>query len=275
MFSIVFVTYNSAEVIGDAIRSIPPGNEVIVADNASVDNSVEVCRALGATVLEMPRNLGFGTACNRGAAVATAENILFLNPDAKLESGALEAMTEALARHPRSVAFNPRILNEDGSQFLRRRTILLPRPYLIRPQLPTGDEKIITASGSALLVRKHIFFELGGFDENIFLYYEDDDLCARIIKSGHEMHYIHNAVVYHKGRGSSGNSDDMNAFREYETMKSRIYVSRKHSVTFIRSWHIIRNMFKKAIARQQGLDSKAKALNGRLMALRNNEFQDF
>ncbi|MBN9249862.1 MAG: glycosyltransferase family 2 protein, partial [Mesorhizobium sp.] len=174
MFSIVLVTYNSSEVVADALRSIPPGHQVIVVDNASTDNSVEVCRSLGATVLEMRSNLGFGTACNRGADVATAESILFLNPDARLQAGALSAMQQAMLQYPDSAAFNPRVLNEDGSQFLRRRTILLPRPYWVRPPAPSGDEEIITATGAALIVRTSVFKEINGFDENIFLYYEDD-----------------------------------------------------------------------------------------------------
>lgn len=272
MFSIVFVTYNSGEVIGDAIRSIPPGNEIIVVDNASLDDSVEISRSLGATVLEMPENLGFGTACNRGADIATADNILFLNPDARLESGALDAMAEALIRYPDSAAFNPRILNEDGSQFMRRRTILLPRPYLFRPPLPSKDERIITATGAALLIRKDIFQSLNGFDENIFLYYEDDDISTRIIKNGYFIHYIHNSKIIHKlGKSSIGHESVQSAyFREYQATKSRIYVSKKHGIRSYTTAAIIKSRLKLLRAQILGETKMATTLRAKINALNDH-----
>jgi GT2 family glycosyltransferase len=177
-------------------------------------------------------------------------------------------MEAALARYPNSIAFNPRLLNEDGSQFLRRRTILQPRPYLIRPPLPTGDESVIMATGAALWMRKKDFEHLGGFDEKIFLYYEDDDLSARIVKSGRTIHYVHDAVVYHRGRSSSGPSEETNAFRDYEAMKSRIYVSRKHGVLFVRWWHIWRNRLRRISVRSRNRQGKLREIDAKLKALR-------
>lgn len=272
MFSIIFVTYNSGEVIADALRSVPSGTEIIVVDNASTDDSVEICRALGATVLEMPKNLGFGTACNRGAEAATAENLLFLNPDARLEPGALDALADALHRYPDAAAFNPRILNEDGSQFLRRRTILLPRPYLFRPPAPTGDEKIITATGAALLIRNDVFSEIGGFDENIFLYYEDDDISTRIIKKGYDVFYIHSSVVVHKiGKSTAGHETDTSSyFREYESTRSRIYVSRKHGIRIYRRWELLKSKIKLRLAQKRGDTRVASSLSARISALNDH-----
>jgi GT2 family glycosyltransferase len=269
MFSIVFVTYNSGEVIGDAIRSIPPGNEIIVVDNASTDNSVEICRSLGATVLEMPKNLGFGTACNRGAEVATTDNILFLNPDARLAEGALEALAQALHRYPDTAAFNPRLLNEDGTQFLRRRTILLPRPYLFRPPLPTGDESVVIASGAALLMRKKDFQQFGGFDENIFLYYEDDDLSARILKSGRTIRYVHSAIAYHRGGCSSKSSPEEDSFKEYEFAKSKLYVLNKHGIRRRHWLEKLETELKLIFARKRNDRNAINSLRARIRALKD------
>ncbi|MBX3573739.1 MAG: glycosyltransferase [Mesorhizobium sp.] len=92
VFSVVLVAYNSADVIRDAIESVPAPHEVIVVDNASTDASREIAAAAGARVLALAENLGFGTACNRGAALARNDTLLFLNPDARLMPGALDAL---------------------------------------------------------------------------------------------------------------------------------------------------------------------------------------
>lgn len=268
MFSIVLVSYNSAHVLGDAIRSVPAGNQVIVADNASRDDSVVLARSLGAEVIEIGQNLGFGTACNRGAAIASHDRLLFLNPDAVLAPDALKHLAKAFNDYPNAIAFNPRIIDPDGSQFFRRRTILLPRPYWFRPKgLPTSDQPIIMASGAALLVRKSAFDRLGGFDENIFLYYEDDDLSARIVKAGDEMRYIHDAVVHHQQAKSSAPSPDLSAFRDYQAMKSRIYVSRKHGVRVMRQWRIAEEKLRAFIASVKGDAPKVARARARLRAL--------
>lgn len=267
MFSIVLVSYNSAEVLGEAIRSIPPGHQVIVVDNASRDGSAELARSLGATVLEMPDNLGFGTACNRGAAVAVHEKLLFLNPDARFDPGALPALARAFESYPASVAFNPRILNADGSGFFRRRTILLPRPYWLRPPPPVADTRIIMASGAALLVRKDAFERLGGFDEAIFLYYEDDDLSARIVKSGGTMHYVHDAVVRHLHAKSSPDSPALSAFRDYQAMRSRLYVCRKHGINPMRRLRIAEERVRRFLAERRGDPARVARAEARLRAL--------
>jgi len=269
VFSVVLVSYNSAHVLGDAIRSVPAGNQVIVADNASKDDSAALARSLGAEVIESGQNLGFGTACNRGAAIARHERLLFLNPDAVLAPDALEHLARAFDAYPESVAFNPRVLDPDGSQFFRRRTILLPRPYWFRPKgLPTSDQRIIMASGAALLVRKSEFDKLGGFDENIFLYYEDDDLSARIVKSGRSMHYVHDAVVHHQQAKSSAPTPDLSAFRDYQAMKSRIYASRKHGVRVMRRWRITEERTRAFLASLKGDAAKSARARARLQALR-------
>jgi GT2 family glycosyltransferase len=265
----VLVAYNSSDVIADALRSIPPGHQVIVVDNASTDNSVEICRSLGATVLEMQSNLGFGTACNRGADIAEADAIFFLNPDARLKAGSLDAMQQALLNYPDTAAFNPRLLNDDGNQFLRRRTILLPRPYWFRPPPPTGDEELFTLSGAALVVRRSIFKEIDGFDENIFLYYEDDDLSTRLIKKGFKFRYIHNSVVVHGiGKSTQGHENDSSAyFREYEATKSRLYVSKKHGIRFHKNLLMLKIRLKLRYARMRGKAKLANALEAKIQAL--------
>lgn len=266
MFSIVLVSYNSAGVIGEAIGSIPPGHEVIVVDNASADASVEVARTAGATVVELDENLGFGTACNRGAAVATNEKLLFLNPDAEVMPGSLDVLEAAFDRYPDAGAFNPRLLDADGSQFFRKRTKLARRPYLRRPPLPQADRRVVMLSGAALAVRKSVFDAIGGFDENIFLFYEDDDLSLRIMKAGHELYYIHDACVRHRPGSSSPPSDELTFFKEYHAMRAMRYACAKHKRPFWR-WTRIAQEYWRSRASETGTPRQIRAA-ARLKALR-------
>lgn len=227
MFSIVLVTYNSAEVIGDAIRSIPPGHEVIVVDNASQDHSADIAEQAGAITIRSEQNLGFGAGCNRGAARATHEALLFLNPDARLQADALEALSAAMERYPQAAAFNPRLVNPKGEiQFHSTNGLVDDRVWFRSPA--TADRPIPMGVGAALLFRKSVFDQLGGFDENIFLFSEDDDLSARAIKAGYSIYHIHDAICMHIGGKSTPPTDEMIAFKEYHLMRSKIYAMRKH-----------------------------------------------
>ncbi|MEL6372677.1 MAG: glycosyltransferase family 2 protein [Pseudomonadota bacterium] len=222
---VVLVSYNSAGIIEEAIASAPPGCQVIVADNASGDASIVRAQAAGAEVVALGENLGFGTACNRGAAASSRPLVLFLNPDARLAPGALEALLKAANAHPDAVAFNPRIMEASGEQFFRTRSRALPPD---RQGMPTTDRAITILSGAALLCRRDAFEAIGGFDERIFLYCEDDDLGARLAQAGGQLRYVHDAVVTHAGGGSSTPSAQGERIKAYHLMWSRRYVAAKH-----------------------------------------------
>ncbi|MCI5077675.1 glycosyltransferase family 2 protein [Oricola sp.] len=230
MFSVVIVTYESAAVLPQALASIPAGHEVIVVDNASADGSADVASDFGARVMALSANAGFGTACNRGAEIATGDILFFLNPDARLEPSTLDRLAAAFDRHPRAGAANPRMLDGDGRQSLQRRNKVLPRRRLFQAGLPQADEEMAFLCGGALAIRRNIFGELGGFDENIFLYYEDDDISARILRAGHKLYYVHDAVVHHLEGQSSPPSDALTDLKEYSAMKSKLYLWEKYGL---------------------------------------------
>lgn len=267
MFSVVLVTYNSAQVVADAIRSVPAGNEIIVVDNASRDDSVEIARSLGAIVIENAENLGFGSACNIGAARASAERLFFLNPDARVEPDTLDHLARAMDADPRSAAFNPRIVEPDGRQFFRRRTKLIPRPYLLRMEVPTCDRYVYFACGAALAMRTKDFVELGGFDERIFLYYEDDDITARIIKAGKKVLYVHDAITHHMVGKSCGNSMEGLYFKFYHELRAKRYTYKKHGKLFFRHMRIAIEYGRKMLFRGDETELRTRICEARLHAL--------
>lgn len=265
--AVVLVTHNSAGVIEDALNSIPDGCEIVVVDNASSDETVRRLSGYDVKLTTSDENLGFGKACNLGAAATTREFIFFLNPDATLDGEAVVKLVAAADAHPQAAAFNPKILRRDGSQFFRVRSHLFPETRRAKKITPEGDQNINVLSGAACLVRREAFEAVGGFDPNIFLYCEDDDLGLRFLKTGATLRYVQDAVVRHTGNASSEPSPDLERFKAYHEMRSRWYTSQKHGVRFSRVGQTAQSVIN-WLAAAVRFDAKAKRKHaGRLKAL--------
>jgi len=232
--SVISVAYNSAPIIGLMLQSVPAGVECIVVDNDSrdVETLRQTCRAHEARLIESPKNAGFGAACNLGAASARGELLLFLNPDARLAPGALEQLIRAAERYPEVAAMNPRIREDDGSPFFMRKSYLMPRARWMARGWPTEDRTVTVLSGAAMLVRSSAFRSVGGFDEQLFLYHEDDDLSIRLEQQCGPLMFIRDAVVEHGGGASSGDAAMISAFKAWHMGRSRVYGARKHRRPF-------------------------------------------
>lgn len=266
MFSVILVTYNSSDVLPEAIASIPASCEVLVVDNASSDRSCEIAQSMGARVVALHQNLGFGTACNRGAALARNDALLFLNPDARLAPGCLDALSRGMAAYPGSVAFNPRILNSRGEAYFKATNRLAGKHFSLSAP-PTADTQIPMAIGAVLAFRKETFHRLGGFDENIFLYFEDVELSARAILAGHCLHHIHDALAYHREGESTVATPQVANFKAYHFMKANLYVSKKYGLRYSRTQHIASNLAKLGAAKLSGDEFRIAIYRGRLKAL--------
>ncbi|MEM7470961.1 MAG: glycosyltransferase family 2 protein [Pseudomonadota bacterium] len=232
---IVTVTYNSAEVIGPFLDSIPAGVDLVVVDNASADTTCEIVQSRGVSLIQQSENLGFGAACNAGANGATQPYVLFVNPDARLEPGCMEALLKAAETHTEAGAFNPAILTQSGAVRLNRRSCILPRALWTDKALATPDPAISTEvrvlSGAALFCRRDAFEQVGGFDPRIFLYHEDDDLSVRLSEAGWRLRLEHSAQVTHIGGASAGHSLQGAAFKAAAIAQSRLYVEGKHRIS--------------------------------------------
>ena len=113
---VVVVTYNSAELLPQALAGLPDDARVVVVDNASADDSAGVARSLGAEVVENPVNAGFAAAANQGAALGEAELVLFLNPDAAVDAGMVRRLADRFAADPTLGVVSPRLRRPDGSE---------------------------------------------------------------------------------------------------------------------------------------------------------------
>ncbi|MCJ2021991.1 glycosyltransferase family 2 protein [Methylobacterium sp. E-065] len=272
----IVVAHDSAEVLPACLAALA-GQHVpaIVVDNASRDASAAVAEEAGAQVIRNARNEGYGRANNRGVrAAVTAEHILFVNPDVILRPGAVDALLAAARAWPDAGLLAPRLVEPDGRFFFQARSLLAP--YLTNPggrrALPQGDACAPFLSGACLLMPRRLFLDLGGFDERIFLFYEDDDLCRRVAEAGRALIHVHAAEALH-GRGRSSAPERGRVFRtRWHQAWSRAYVSCKYGLPDPSLGILLTNLPKALLSalilRRSGLERYGGSAAGALAFLR-------
>ncbi|QRM27831.1 glycosyltransferase family 2 protein [Microvirga sp. VF16] len=229
----IVVTFDSAHALPECLGALQAdGVPALVVDNASTDGTAAIAEGQGARVIRNARNEGYGRANNIGARAADTEFILVVNPDCIVDKGAVAALVDAARRYPDAALFAPQIVEPSGRVFFQPRSLLATS--LTNPNgklaLPEGEACAPFFSGACFLMRRDVFLKLGGFDENIFLFYEDDDLCRRVADSRSALIYVPQAVVRH-GRGQSSGEKRGRIFTSrWHQAWSRAYVSRKYGL---------------------------------------------
>jgi N-acetylglucosaminyl-diphospho-decaprenol L-rhamnosyltransferase len=227
----IVVAFDSAHALPECLGALQAAQvPVIVVDNGSADDSAAIAQGQGAQVIRNAQNQGYGRANNIGARAANGEFLLIVNPDVIVESDAVAALLDAMGRYPDAGLLAPKIVEPSGRVFFQPRSLLAS--YLKNPTgklaLPEGEACAPFFSGACFLIRRELYLGLGGFDENIFLFYEDDDLCRRLADAGSALVYVPQAVVRH-GRGRSSAPKPGRIFKtRWHQAWSRAYVSRKY-----------------------------------------------
>lgn len=235
MIGVVVVTYHSGRTLAACLASVPRDVPVVVVDNASADDTCQVARSARPDValVQAPHNLGFGTACNLGARELPGHDLLFLNPDACLEPGALEALMAVLGRDEQVGAVGPAILDaagvlewswgEDASllaEWTRR------GEHHQRRREAGAARAVGWVTGGCCLVRRAAFEAVRGFDERYFLYFEDLDLCRRLRGAGYRVWFEPAARARH-ARGGSAHAPGAAPERHYR--ESQLYYYDTHA----------------------------------------------
>ena len=231
---VISVTFNSVAVVPAMLNSLPSSVSVVLVDNASSDAELleQLAEKHEAKLIRNSENMGFGFACNQGAAAAETEYLLFLNPDAQLLPGAIDELVAAADRYPHVSAMNPRIEDADGREYFKRGSVLLPRSDWLPRGWPKFDCEVPILSGAALFVRREHFETIGGFDPKMFLYHEDDDISLRLLAECGSLMFIRSARVRHQGGRSSGRSAEVASLKAHAMGRSRIYAITKHQIAF-------------------------------------------
>lgn len=207
--SVIVVSYNSRAdlpaCLDSILRELGPQDELIVVDNGSGDGSAELVReGYPAARLICGPNTGYAGGNNRGAAEAAGEYLVFLNPDTVLQPGALTALLTPLTwRTPIALTTacvvhrdRPEVVNTCGNTMHYTGLAYCRGAGQPRARYATSVE-VDAVSGAAFAIRQKVFAELGGFDEQFFMYVEDTDLSLRARLAGYHCVYVPGAIVEH------------------------------------------------------------------------------
>jgi len=248
--SIIIVSFNSKEPLKQCLesllRNIDEDMEIIVVDNASTDGTREMLQQIqwpNLNVIFNKTNLGFAKACNQGAKVSKGDYLLFLNPDTIIQVEVVRELSELLDRRTDVGIVGPKILYPDGALQLscgevpRLHYAIFEafRLWMVSKRLFGGyrymtwdhDEErdVGWVSGACLMIRRKLFDEVGGFDENFFIYDEDADLCLRVKSHGYRVIYYPKTSIVHVGGESSRT---VRAYALVKGYQSKIYYFKKH-----------------------------------------------
>lgn len=197
-FDIVLVLHDSESWLPVCLAALSSARydharlHLIVVDNASAEDPLPLffegdglSSNFSTTQLErLPKNLGFGAGCNRGAALGSSEYILFINVDTEVSPTLFAELESAISAAPPEVAaFECRQLPIETGHHIDPVTL-----------------ETTWASAAALVVRRDAFEAVGGFDEHIFMYCEDVDLSWRLRAAGYRIQYVPAAEVWHYSR---------------------------------------------------------------------------
>ena len=248
--------------------------EVVLVDNGSDDGSVELARRelAGVRVVELGENLGFGRAINRAVAEVPGDPLILLNNDAVPEPRFVEALLDGLGEGVDSVAGallqerSPELIDSAG---VVADSTLMGFDYLHGEPAEAAETAPppLGPTGGAALYRREAFAAVGGFDERIFLYYEDLDLALRLAARGGRCRLAPGARALHAYSASLGAAS---AAKYARTGWTRGYMLRRYGV--IRSPRLAL----RALACEAGLcagqllkDRTAAGLKGRLRGWRD------
>jgi N-acetylglucosaminyl-diphospho-decaprenol L-rhamnosyltransferase len=207
--AVVIVAHNNAaqipETLAQVSNQLRDGDELVVVDNASADGTGQaVDAAPRARILAQEHNRGFAGGCNIGAAATSAPLLFFLNPDAQLAPGCLDALRRTALERPIWGAWQALVTMAGGSRINTAGNVthFLGMGWAGRcgepvSQAPQTRIEVDFASGAALVVRRQAWRQVQGFDERYFMYGEDLDLALRLWSTGWRVGLEPDARVEH------------------------------------------------------------------------------
>lgn len=248
--SLILVNYNGSKILYDCLSSIEKfidaySHEVIIVDNFSTDSSVKIIKDNFPSfkLICSQNNLGFGKANNLAVKHSQGEYLLFLNTDTILIENTPKILSEYLQLNGAVAAIGSRITFSDESYQLSYGD--LPNLVVeffdkIRYSLDNKWHSIFSRfysrqystvqevgwlTGACLMMRRDVFEEIGGFDENFFMYFEDKDICKRVKELGYKVVYYPKTTIIHLLGGSShGIKKNVNKYYR----DSQLYYYQKH-----------------------------------------------
>ena len=257
--SVIIVNYKSEHFLEQCLNSLylaisgKISFEVIIVNNYSPETLEKIQKSFPEIrVIINAKNGGFGQGNNIGTREALGKYLLFLNPDTEIISGNFNEIREEFERNDEIGALSGQLMTEENNiqewSVGQRITFWdlvknnLGFPSGRKVWESRGKKEVAWVAGTFFFIRRKLFLDLGGFDENIFMYFEDVDLCERIKKVGKKILYFPEIRILHKYGGSY--AEEGKRWQKKNYYDSMEYYFKKHRPK-IEAWsvRIIRKIF--------------------------------
>tara|TARA_B100000941_G_scaffold36558_1_gene21762 strand:+ start:19 stop:891 length:873 start_codon:yes stop_codon:yes gene_type:complete len=238
--SVVIVSYKSEYVIENCINSIDSEIEIIIIDNSNNDQfkkKIET-KYKNAKCILSKENLGMGAGNNLGIKNVNKDFVLILNPDVTLEKNSMDEIFIALNEIDNFAIIAP-ISNKD-----KYPNYILKKGHNFDPVKPF---KVKSVDGYAMLLnlkRLNKINDFNFFDENFFLYLENEDLCKRLLDNEEDIYIIPKSKIYHLGGKAVDQKykEEIEHLRNWHWMWSKFYFNKKHYGYFIALLKVFKNL---------------------------------
>jgi GT2 family glycosyltransferase len=254
VLDIILVNWNAGDQLRTCLQSVSAASKdnfvlqrVIIVDNGSTDGSLQSLEQIPIPIhiIRNRENRGFAVACNQGAANSNATYLLFLNCDTKLFADSLTGPIAWMEQpeHQKIGICGICLVDEQGhpanaaARFPTLRVMigkmtglsqLFPTffpSHHMRPEEMISSRFVDQIMGAFFLIRKEVYDQCGGFDEQFFVYFEEVDLSLRAKEAGYDSYFLANFQAFHAGGGLSA---QVKAARLFYSLRSRIYYAWKH-----------------------------------------------
>ena len=238
--SIIIINWNGGSLLTRCVETIVSSApnvsyEVVIIDNASTDDSLDQLRAgevtapmIASNQLRLvfnPENRGFGAANNQAFALTDSPFVFLLNLDTEVRPGTIDTLIQKLTSDPTIGACGPKLLNTDGTTqtsvyfnpprvwhtILSQLWLYRLLPRRMRGELLLGwhwshdrERSVPMLGGAAILAKREMIEQVGGFDERFHMYAEDNEWCWRITQKHWRLMFVPEAIMLHHGAQSSG-----------------------------------------------------------------------
>jgi GT2 family glycosyltransferase len=251
--AVVVLNYNGRHLLAQFLPSVIQYSSlypIYLVDNGSTDDSVAFVQQHYPSIrcIVLPKNEGFARGYNLALKQIQATYYILLNSDVAVTPQWITPVLNLMEANPQIAACQPKILSWQNKNcfeyagaaggFIDKLGYPFCRGRLWNiVEIDQGQyndiQEVFWASGACLFVRAAIFWNLGGFDESLWAYYEEIDLCWRIHRKGLQVYYCGHSTVYHLGSATIGQN---NAYQTYLKFRNRALILYKHTPLYLSLW---------------------------------------
>lgn len=238
--AVVVVNYGASALLETNLVHVDdevPGLVVVVVDNftstAEQDAVRTLCERRRWHLVASPTNLGFGSGMNAGVEVAIgagAEQLLLLNPDARIDAASLGLLVDAVRAEPLTMV-GPVLRTASGALWSDGHDLYLDRGRMRATRKREGSPRVAEwLTGACLVLSTTLWQRVGGFDDRYFLYWEDVDLSWRVLEAGGRLRVVRDAVAVHDEGGTQVRSSEraLSTTYYYFNIRNRLVFAAHH-----------------------------------------------